>query len=56
MYRDVNDFKMGSHPVPSIVKDEEVYLVADSHSILSRLKNHFPQLLKVPGVNDFKET
>jgi len=28
----------------------------DSHSILSRWRNNFSQLLIVPGVNDFRHT
>jgi len=31
-------------------------LVADSHSILVRWKNHFSQLLNIHGVNDRRQT
>jgi hypothetical protein len=31
-------------------------LVADSHSILARWRNHFFQLLNVHGVNDVRQT
>jgi len=31
-------------------------LVADSHSILTRWRNYFSQLLNVHGVNDFRQT
>ena len=38
------------------MKDEEGDLVADSHSILARWRNHFSQLLNVYGVNDVTQT
>jgi len=31
-------------------------LVADSHSILARWRNHFSQLLNMHGVNDVRQT
>jgi hypothetical protein len=31
-------------------------LVADSHSILARWRNHFSQLSNVHGVNDIRQT
>jgi hypothetical protein len=31
-------------------------LVADSHSILARWRNHFSQLLNTQGVNDVRQT
>jgi len=31
-------------------------LVADSHSILARRRNHFSQLLNVHGVNNVRQT
>jgi len=31
-------------------------LVAESHRILSRWRNHFSQLLNVHGVNDVRQT
>jgi hypothetical protein len=34
------------------VKDENDDLLADSHNILNRWKNHFSQLLNVRSVND----
>ena len=39
--RGINDFKKGYQPRYNIVKDEKGDLVADSHSILARLRNHF---------------
>jgi hypothetical protein len=37
------------------VKDENGELLADSHSILNRWKNYFPQLLKVHNVSDVRQ-
>ena len=36
LYRGINNFKKGNQPRTKIVKDDESYLVADSHSILAR--------------------
>jgi hypothetical protein len=55
-YRGINDFKKGYQPRTNIVKDEKGDLVADCHSILSRWRNYFPQLLNVHGDNDVKQT
>jgi hypothetical protein len=43
-------------PRTNVVKDEKGDLVADSHSILARWKNHLFQLLNVHGVNDVRRT
>jgi hypothetical protein len=37
----INDFKKGYQPRTNIVKDEKGDLIAHSHSILARWKNHF---------------
>jgi hypothetical protein len=37
------------------VKDENSELLADSHNILNRWKNYFPQLLNVHNVSDVRE-
>jgi hypothetical protein len=50
LYRGINDFKKGYQPRNN-VKDEKGDLVADSHSVLARWRNHFFQLLNVHGVN-----
>jgi len=42
--------------VTNTVKDEKGDLVADSHSILARWRNHFSQLLNVHWVNDVRPT
>ena len=44
LYRGINDFKKGYQPRTNIVKDEKGDLVADSHSISARWRNHFFQL------------
>jgi hypothetical protein len=54
--RGINDFKKGHQPRTNVVKDEKGELVADSHSILARWKNHFSQLLNIHGVNDVRQT
>jgi hypothetical protein len=43
-------------PRTNIVKDEKDELIADSHSILARWRNHFSQLLNVLGINDVRHT
>jgi hypothetical protein len=56
LYRGISDIQKGYHPRANVVKDEKGYLVADSHSILARWRNHFFQLLNVHGVNDVRQT
>ena len=56
MYISTNNFKKGYKSRTNIVKDEKGGLVADSHSILARWRNHFSQLLNIHGVNDGKQT
>jgi hypothetical protein len=56
LYRGISDFKKGYQPRNNVVKDEKGDLVADSHSILARWRNHFFQLLNVRGVNDIRQT
>jgi hypothetical protein len=55
LYRGINDFKKGYQPTTITVKDEKGDLVADSHSIMTRWRNFFSQLLNVHGVNDVGE-
>ena len=50
LYKGINDFKKGYQPRTNTVKDENGDLVADSHSILARWKNHFYQQLNVHRV------
>ena len=40
----------------NVAKNENFHLVTDWHSILSKRKNHFSQLLNVIGVNDVRQT
>jgi len=47
LYRGINDFKKGYQPRTIIVKDEKGELIADPHSILSRWRNNFSQLLNI---------
>jgi len=55
LYRSISEFKKANQPRTSIIKDEKSDLVADSHSILARWRNHFSQLLNVHGVNDIRQ-
>jgi len=48
-------FKKGYGPRTNIVKNEKDDLVRGSHSILSRRKNHFSQLLNTHGINDVRQ-
>ena len=41
LYRGISDFNKGYQPRNNIMKDEKGDLVADSHSILVRRRNHF---------------
>jgi len=56
LYRGISDFKKDYQPRTNIVKDEKGDLVADSHSILARWRNHFSQLLSIHEVNDVRQT
>jgi hypothetical protein len=56
LYRGVNEFKRGYQPRTNVIKDENGDLIADSHSILARWRNHFSQLLNIHGVNDVRQT
>jgi len=56
LYRGISDFTKSYQPRTNIVKDEKSDLVADSHSVLVRWRNHFSQLLNIHGVNDVRQT
>jgi hypothetical protein len=56
LYRGINNSKRGYQPRTNVVKDEKGDLVADSHSILARWRNHFTQLLNINGANDVRQT
>ena len=53
---DISDFKKGFKPRTNIVKNKKDDLVADSHRILARSRNHFSQLFNARGDNDIKQT
>jgi hypothetical protein len=52
LYRGINYFKKGYQPLINLVKNEDGDLIADSHSILNKLKNYFSQLLNVHSVSE----
>ena len=54
LYRAINDFKKVYQPRTCIVKDEKGDLVADSHSIMTRWRNYFSQLLNVHGAKEVR--
>ena len=55
LYRGINDFKKGYQPRTCVVKDEKGDLVADSHSIMTRWRNYFSQLLNVHGAKEVRQ-
>jgi len=55
-YRGISDFKKDYQPITNTLKDEKSNLFTDSHSILARRRNHFPQLLNVHEANDVRQT
>jgi hypothetical protein len=50
-----NEFKMGYQPISNLIKDKNGDLLADSHTILSRWKSYFSQLLNVHNVSDVRQ-
>jgi hypothetical protein len=56
LYTDINGFKQGYQPRTKLVKDENDNVLADSHNISNRWKNHFSQLLYAYGSNDVGHT
>ena len=50
LYKGINNFKKGYQPRTNKVKDKKGDLVAELHSILTRWRNHFSQLLNVLGL------
>jgi len=51
----ISDFKKGYQPRTNTVKDKGDF-VTHSRSMLVRWRNHFSQLLNVPGVSDVRQT
>ena len=56
MCSSISDFKNGYQPIINIVKNENIDLVVDSHSILATWRNHLFQLMNIHGVNDVRHT
>jgi hypothetical protein len=56
LHRGISEFKKGYQPRTNMVKEENGDLLANSHSILSRWKNYFCQLLNAHGVSDVRQT
>jgi hypothetical protein len=56
LYRGISDFKKGYRPRTNIAKDDKGDLVTDCHSILTRWRNYFSQLLKVHGNSNVRQT
>ena len=56
LYRGISEFKKGYRPRTNIVKDEKGDLVRESHSVWTRWRNHFCQLLNVDAVNNVRQT
>jgi hypothetical protein len=56
LYRNISEFKRRYQSRTNVAKDEKGDLVADSHSILTRWRKHFLQLLKINVVNDVRHT
>jgi hypothetical protein len=54
LYRGINGFKRSYQPRSNLGKDENGHLLADSNTILNRLKSYFSQLLNVHNVSDVK--
>jgi hypothetical protein len=54
--RSIKDSKKGYQPRTNIVKDKKGDWVTDSHSIFTRYRSHFSQLLNVHRVNDVQQT
>ena len=55
MYRSISEFKRRYQSRTNAAKGEKGDLVAESHSILTRWRNHFSQILKINGVNDVRQ-
>ena len=56
LYRGINDFKKGYQSKTNIVKDKKGDFIGDPLSIVARWKNHFSQLLNIPGAKDVRQT
>jgi hypothetical protein len=52
----MNEFKKVYQPRTTLVKGQKGDLLADSHSILKRLKKYFCQLLNIREISDVRHT
>jgi hypothetical protein len=52
LYRGINEFKKDYQP--SLIKNENIDLLADANSVLNRWKNYFSELLNVHSVSDVR--
>jgi hypothetical protein len=52
--RGINALKKGYQPRTNILKDEKGVLVADSHSIVARWRDHFSHLFNVHAVSSIR--
>jgi phage-related tail protein len=56
LYRGVNEFTKGYQSRTNLLKHEKPDLLAESHSILNRWRNHFGHVLKVHTFHDVRQT
>ena len=56
LYRGISEFTKGYQPTTNVVEEEKGDLVAHCHSILTRWRNYFSQLLNVLRDNDISQT
>jgi hypothetical protein len=54
LYTSIKELKECYQPRTNLVKDENGYLLPDSHDIFNRWKKHFCELLNVPGINEVR--
>jgi hypothetical protein len=55
LHRGINEFKWDYQPRSSLVKDENVDLLADSNAIVNRWKSYFSQLMNIHNVSDVRQ-
>jgi len=56
LYRGINEFMGYYQLIVTVIKDEKGHLLAETHSILNRWKNHFHQLFHIHGTNDVRQS
>jgi hypothetical protein len=55
-YRGINECMGCYQPIVTVIKDEKGHLLAETHSVLNRWKNHFHQLFHMHETNDVRQT